>query len=580
MNVSIALSGSYICEVVTDAPRFLTERATTEIQILSETNRTISHKNGTDLQNPPLSIRSTLWSNLFGDYNKNLYPDGGAVILLGMSLIDVDINPEGFMDANVWAKLSWTDNRLKWDIDLTPVEFMTVAEENVWKPEIFLLNGPKPSGDCSKLGSVLVTPDGNVSWTSSCVYRTFCVWNYALDPCEEQSCGIEFEAWSKSGVIDKGFDLKRYVQRKYNVTRNFARKTVLETGNDNSIQFGKSVTFSMELRKNVPIRQIFKLFNGNFGNKLFLTCACLSAIAAIVGNGLVLLAWIFYKPVRKPQNSYLLSLAVVDLLVGVILCPTMIGELGWHPWRWGREWCQIYLLADWLLTTSSVLHLVAISMDRYHVIFDTATYTRRRTFPFFLRRICFLWTVTFWLITPPMRDWGGMGERSVQLGMCLSNMSTELSVHFAFGSFVLPVALLVGLRSLGGWKAAAEVREIAEYWEQSESEGGLYAEGISVIIIGKTVEDEVSKFKRSRRAAKMLGLIIGAYILTWLPFTVEYAISGFIPEGNRPDPLISAATVAICYSNSAFNPAIYAYCNPDFRKGFIKLVMFWKKRKN
>lgn len=37
MNVSIALSGSYICEVVTDAPRFLTERATTEIQILSGT---------------------------------------------------------------------------------------------------------------------------------------------------------------------------------------------------------------------------------------------------------------------------------------------------------------------------------------------------------------------------------------------------------------------------------------------------------------------------------------------------------------------------------------------------------------
>ncbi|OXA37052.1 neuronal acetylcholine receptor subunit alpha-5-like [Folsomia candida] len=256
MNVSLALSGSYICEVATDAPRFLAERATTEIQIFSESNRTISHKNGADkgFQNPPLAIRSTLWSKLFGDYNKNLYPDGGAVILVEMSLIDVDMNTEGFMDANVWTKLIWTDSRLKWDMDLTPVEFMTVAEDNLWRPEIFLLNGPKPSGDCSKLGSVLVTPDGNVSWTSSCVYRTFCVWNYALDPCEEQSCGMEFEAWNRSGVTDviveeKGFDLKRYVQRKYNVTRNSARKTVLETGNDNSIEFAKSVIFSLELKK-------------------------------------------------------------------------------------------------------------------------------------------------------------------------------------------------------------------------------------------------------------------------------------------------------------------------------------------
>lgn len=179
---------------------------------------------------------------------------------------------------------------------------------------------------------------------------------------------------------------------------------------------------------------------------IFLT---LISIFAILGNGLVLLAWLFYKPVRKPQNSYLLSLAGVDLLVGLFLAPTMIGELGWHPWPWGREWCQIYLLGDWLLTMSSVLHLIAISMDRYHVIFDTLTYTRRRTFPFFARRICFLWAVTLWLIAPLMRDWGGMGDRSVQIGMCLSNISRELSVHVAFGSFVVPVALLVGLRGMG-----------------------------------------------------------------------------------------------------------------------------------
>lgn len=93
------------------------------------------------------------------------------------------------------------------------------------------------------------------------------------------------------------------------------------------------------------------------------------------------------------------------------------------------------------------------------------------------------------------------------------------------------------------------------------------------------MEDEESSLRRSRRASKMLGLIIGAYVVTWLPFTVEYVILGFIPEGDRPDPLISAATVAICYSNSACSPCIYAYCNPDFRRGFVKVVMFWRRRR-
>ncbi|XP_021964826.1 tyramine/octopamine receptor [Folsomia candida] len=178
----------------------------------------------------------------------------------------------------------------------------------------------------------------------------------------------------------------------------------------------------------------------------------LVSIAAILGNGLVLLAWAFHAPVRKPQNSYLLSLAVVDLLVGLILAPSMIGEIGSQTWPWGREWCQLYLLVDWLLTTSSVLHLVAVSMDRYHVVFDTLTYGVRRTFPFFMRRICLLWILTVWLIAPEMRDWEAMGDRSVDRGMCLSSVSRELSVHFAFGSFVLPVALLVGLGCLGRWE--------------------------------------------------------------------------------------------------------------------------------
>lgn len=98
------------------------------------------------------------------------------------------------------------------------------------------------------------------------------------------------------------------------------------------------------------------------------------------------------------------------------------------------------------------------------------------------------------------------------------------------------------------------------------------------IRIGRMAEDEVSSLKRNRREVKMLGIIIIAYVLTWLPFMVEYAILGFMPEGNPPAPLISAVTVAIFYSNSACNPGIYAYGNPDFRRGFIKLAMFWRRK--
>ena len=85
--------------------------------------------------------------------------------------------------------------------------------------------------------------------------------------------------------------------------------------------------------------------------------------------------------------------------------------------------------------------------------------------------------------------------------------------------------------------------------------------------------------KKERRATLILGLIMGSFILSWLPFFFMYSISPVCPICEEsPD---SACCIQgwgfsfafwLGYSNSALNPVIYTIFNKDFRRAFKKIL--------
>ncbi|KHJ96246.1 hypothetical protein OESDEN_03798 [Oesophagostomum dentatum] len=74
-------------------------------------------------------------------------------------------------------------------------------------------------------------------------------------------------------------------------------------------------------------------------------------------------------------NKFIASLAVSDLLVGLVVMPlSLYYKLHNDEWTLGYTWCQFHLVSGVFSTTASIVHLVAISLDRYRSFIDLFTY--------------------------------------------------------------------------------------------------------------------------------------------------------------------------------------------------------------
>lgn len=82
-----------------------------------------------------------------------------------------------------------------------------------------------------------------------------------------------------------------------------------------------------------------------------------------------------------------------------------------------------------------------------------------------------------------------------------------------------------------------------------------------------TKDRNILKMKREHKAARTLGIIMGAFILCWLPFFLYYVSTSLCDTCNVPE-VVNVIMFWTGYFNSALNPIIYAYFNRDFRNAF------------
>jgi len=192
---------------------------------------------------------------------------------------------------------------------------------------------------------------------------------------------------------------------------------------------GRDLTTTMLMEDNGTTIDVRSFSPGVSTVRLFLTVAVLGAIilAAIIGNIFVIAAIAVERNLRTVANYLIASLAVADLLVAALVMPlAAVNEVS-ARWFLGRELCDAWVSFDVICCTSSILHLVAIALDRYWAV-TRVDYIHRRSPKRIIGMIVASWGVALVVSIPPLFIQSDPNYDPNETGVCLISQVKSITI--------------------------------------------------------------------------------------------------------------------------------------------------------
>uniref|UniRef100_A0A4W3HLC3 G-protein coupled receptors family 1 profile domain-containing protein n=1 Tax=Callorhinchus milii TaxID=7868 RepID=A0A4W3HLC3_CALMI len=275
-------------------------------------------------------------------------------------------------------------------------------------------------------------------------------------------------------------------------------------------------------------------------------------LLTVLGNVLVIASIAYFTKLQTPTNAFILSLATADILVGLVVMPfSMVKAV--FGWYFGRIFCKIHSIMDVMLCTSSIVNLSCIAFDRYFAV----CYPLKYRFTMSRKRVTFLLLICWILpalvsIVPLVLDLHviGLEDSFEQLDSqdCVFVVNIPYSVTASIIAFYLPMPVILVAYAKIFLVATNQVREIA-----------ARQQGMNLEMIQQN-----SSIRKERKAAKTLGIIIGCFLLCWVPFFTLNIIDPLL--GYQADSILIEVFLWLGYLNSGLNPFLYAFFNKSFRR--------------
>ncbi|XP_060839458.1 uncharacterized protein LOC132920798, partial [Rhopalosiphum padi] len=123
-------------------------------------------------------------------------------------------------------------------------------------------------------------------------------------------------------------------------------------------------------------------------------------LATAAGNILVCLAITWERRLQNVTNYFLMSLAVTDLMVAVLVMPVGILTLVKGVFPFAPVYCLAWICLDVLFCTASIMHLCTISVDRYLSLRYPMKFGRNKTRRRVILKIVFVWLLSIAMSLP------------------------------------------------------------------------------------------------------------------------------------------------------------------------------------
>ncbi|XP_028461683.1 trace amine-associated receptor 1-like [Perca flavescens] len=271
------------------------------------------------------------------------------------------------------------------------------------------------------------------------------------------------------------------------------------------------------------------------------------SVVTICGNFLVIISIIYFKQLHIPTNYLILSLAVADLLVGVLVFPFSMVFTVTSCWYHEGLFCKVRGSFDVTLSTASILNLCCISIDRYYAVCKPLAYESKINDHIIRIMILVSWGIAS-LIGIGIIIAGFNQGKCEESCLIDALISTTLACIF---SFYIPVIIMLCIYLKIFLVAQEQARSIQNTTCQSKKSGATVS-------------------KNERKATKTLAIVLGVFLLCWTPY---FLCIIFQPLTYNVTPIAVIETLNwLTLLNSMLNPFIYAFFYSWFRSAFRMII--------
>ena len=310
---------------------------------------------------------------------------------------------------------------------------------------------------------------------------------------------------------------------------------------------------------------------------LFTCMVCYFLVIAIslVGNMLVCMAICLNKGLRSsPTMSFIFSLACSDFLTACLAMPFDAESLLLNgAWKHDEILCIVWTTAYLFTVPTSMLTLVALTVDRYKALSDPLRRFRKTKFLTVKRSrvmMVFLWSYCLAFSLIPIMGWRYYPSH-VMNGYCYFNITPAYSVLSTVLHFFLPLLVIAGIY-FKIYRIAMNVKNCHDLHEATNSSPSHMARH-------PTPRDH-GNFQRKLKATKTIAIIICALFFCWFPFSVTSFAFSLCEQCYYNTPHVQelqTALLVLGYLNSALNPFIYSLRSRKFRETYHSLYLSIRK---
>ncbi|XP_069575919.1 histamine receptor H2a isoform X1 [Brachyistius frenatus] len=299
-------------------------------------------------------------------------------------------------------------------------------------------------------------------------------------------------------------------------------------------------------------------------------------LLTVSGNVLVCLAVCTSRRLRCLTNCFIVSLAVTDMLLGLLVLPfSALLQLN-DEWPLGPVFCNFYISMDVMLCTASILTLLAISVDRYLAVTMPLRYASMVLPRRVIVAMASVWTVSVAVSFLPIQmGWNTVNGTVQNRGpwasarRCRFELNRPYVLTDSLLTFYLPLLamcwtyhrILRIARAQAKRIISAQPTCVTSYnCRNNPSTSTRVFSSVTVMAL------------REHKATVTVAAVIGGFVVCWLPYFILFTVLGL---KEHPDPSTVPAypfVLWLGYANSALNPILYGALNRDFRSAYSHLL--------